>query len=40
VNGRCPVQFHGRMGGMVPSPDEVVGALRQLQATVESGVER
>jgi 2-oxoglutarate ferredoxin oxidoreductase subunit alpha len=30
VNGRVPVAFHGRTGGMVPSPDEVVVALRRL----------
>jgi len=32
VEGRSPVLFHGRMGGMVPSPDEVVRALRHLYA--------
>jgi 2-oxoglutarate ferredoxin oxidoreductase subunit alpha len=31
VEGRCPVAFHGRTGGMVPSPDEVLDALRQLE---------
>lgn len=30
VEGRCPVAFHGRTGGMVPTPDEVLEALRQL----------
>jgi len=34
VEGRCPVAFHGRMGGLVPSPDEVVGALKALRARV------
>ncbi len=33
VNGRCPVAFHGRMGGVVPSPTEVLDALRNLVAT-------
>lgn len=28
VEGRVPVLFHGRTGGMVPTPDEVVEALR------------
>jgi 2-oxoglutarate ferredoxin oxidoreductase subunit alpha len=32
VEGRCPVAFHGRMGGMVPTPDEVAGALKALRA--------
>jgi len=33
VEGRVPVAFDGRTGGMVPSPDEVVEALRELDAT-------
>jgi 2-oxoglutarate/2-oxoacid ferredoxin oxidoreductase subunit alpha len=28
VNGRIPVEFYGRMGGIVPSPDEVLNALK------------
>jgi 2-oxoglutarate ferredoxin oxidoreductase subunit alpha len=24
VEGTCPVEFHGRMGGMVPSPEEII----------------
>jgi 2-oxoglutarate ferredoxin oxidoreductase subunit alpha len=31
VEGRCPVAFHGRMGGMVPTPDEVLACLRDLR---------
>ena len=27
VNGRVPVEFYGRMGGIVPSPDDVFDAL-------------
>lgn len=27
IEGRVPVQFYGRMGGVIPSPDEVVKAL-------------
>ncbi len=35
---RCPVAFHGRMGGMVPTPDEVLAALQGLvQATSGPG---
>jgi 2-oxoglutarate ferredoxin oxidoreductase subunit alpha len=33
VAGRCPVAFHGRTGGMVPSPDELLGALRELEGS-------
>ena len=32
VEGRCPVFFHGRTGGMVPTPGEVVDALRRAWA--------
>jgi len=35
VEGRCPVAFHGRMGGMVPSPGDVVAELRKLWAITE-----
>ena len=28
VNGKVPVEFYGRMGGIVPSPDEVLNALK------------
>jgi 2-oxoglutarate ferredoxin oxidoreductase subunit alpha len=24
INGKCPVHFYGRMGGMIPSPEEVL----------------
>jgi 2-oxoglutarate/2-oxoacid ferredoxin oxidoreductase subunit alpha len=30
VEGRVPVRFHGRMGGIIPSPEEVVEALERL----------
>jgi 2-oxoglutarate ferredoxin oxidoreductase subunit alpha len=33
VAGQAPVAFTGRTGGMVPTPGEVVAALRQLAAT-------
>jgi len=28
VNGKVPVEFYGRMGGIVPSPNEVLDALK------------
>jgi 2-oxoglutarate ferredoxin oxidoreductase subunit alpha len=28
VNGRVPVEFYGRLGGMTPTPEEVVKALK------------
>ncbi len=30
VNGRKPVTFFGRMGGMIPSIDQVIGKIREL----------
>jgi len=29
VNGKVPVEFYGRMGGIVPSPDEVLEAFKK-----------
>ncbi len=30
VNGAAPVEFYGRMGGMVPFPDEILAEIRRL----------
>lgn len=30
VGGRAPVEFYGRMGGIVPLPDEVLGEIRRM----------
>jgi 2-oxoglutarate ferredoxin oxidoreductase subunit alpha len=38
VEGRCAVAFDGRMGGMVPSPDEVVAALGRLDESERQGM--
>jgi 2-oxoglutarate ferredoxin oxidoreductase subunit alpha len=35
VEGRCPVQFYGRMGGIVPLVDEVLPALERFNAALE-----
>jgi 2-oxoglutarate ferredoxin oxidoreductase subunit alpha len=32
VNGKKPVHFYGRTGGMIPSPEEV---LRKVGAIIE-----
>jgi 2-oxoglutarate/2-oxoacid ferredoxin oxidoreductase subunit alpha len=29
VNGRKPVEFYGRQGGMIPAPEDIVSALEQ-----------
>ncbi|MCB2206635.1 3-methyl-2-oxobutanoate dehydrogenase subunit VorB [bacterium] len=30
VNGRCPVGHYGRMGGIIPSPEEVVDVIKTM----------
>ena len=30
VNGRVPVEFFGRTGGIIPTPEEVLGAIRKV----------
>lgn len=30
VNGKCPVSFYGRMGGMIPSPEEILNELGKI----------
>ena len=35
MEGTVPVFHHGRMGGMVPTPDDVVAAMRHAWATSE-----
>lgn len=30
VNGRCPVEFYGRCGGMLPDEDEILNEIRRL----------
>lgn len=37
VDGRCPVRFYGRMGGVIPLDDEILGELEELDAEVEGG---
>ena len=32
VEGRAPVSFYGRMGGMIPLPEEVLEEIRKLHA--------
>ncbi|MDD2695663.1 MAG: hypothetical protein PHD58_07055, partial [Anaerolineales bacterium] len=30
VKGRIPVEFYGRMGGMVPFPDEILAEIKRM----------
>jgi 2-oxoglutarate ferredoxin oxidoreductase subunit alpha len=31
VGGKAPVHFYGRMGGVVPLPDEVLSEIQKLR---------
>lgn len=33
VEGRTPVKFYGRMGGIIPTPDEIAEALERMMTT-------
>jgi 2-oxoglutarate ferredoxin oxidoreductase subunit alpha len=35
VNGRKPVAFYGRTGGIIPAPDEVLNEIRKLTGGVK-----
>ncbi len=39
VEGRAPVSFYGRMGGVIPAPEEVVEALQPLMTNDAAHVE-
>jgi 2-oxoglutarate ferredoxin oxidoreductase subunit alpha len=30
VNGKAPVEFYGRMGGMIPTPEEILNNLEKF----------
>ncbi|MFA6232806.1 MAG: 3-methyl-2-oxobutanoate dehydrogenase subunit VorB [Bacteroidota bacterium] len=35
VNGRCPVGHYGRMGGIIPSPEEVVEVVKDMYSKIK-----
>jgi len=39
VDGRCPVEFYGRMGGVVPLADEILSEVQKLAGDVKGGQE-
>ena len=39
VEGRCPIEFYGRMGGPIPLPDEILPELAKLDARLAGGKE-
>jgi 2-oxoglutarate ferredoxin oxidoreductase subunit alpha len=36
VEGKIPVEFYGRMGGVIPTPEEVLHAIEQTYTTVSN----
>jgi 2-oxoglutarate ferredoxin oxidoreductase subunit alpha len=37
ADGRAPVAFYGRMGGVIPSPEEIVRELKALTRNKKLG---
>jgi len=35
VEGKCPIRFHGRMGGVIPLPEEIVDKLMGLAGELQ-----
>jgi len=35
ANGRCPVGHYGRMGGIIPSPEEVVEEVKKMYSKIQ-----
>ena len=35
VQGQVPISFYGRMGGMVPLPDEIVEEIRKIHKELD-----
>ena len=29
INGHCPVEFYGKMGGVLPGPEELAGEIKK-----------
>ncbi len=38
VEGRLPVSFYGRMGGVIPMPEEILDEVRKLKASITEKV--
>jgi 2-oxoglutarate ferredoxin oxidoreductase subunit alpha len=36
IKGRCAIHFYGRMGGVVPLPDEILDVLKEVDADIAS----
>ena len=38
TNGRTRTRFYGRMGGIVPFPDEILGELQKMNTELKEAV--
>jgi 2-oxoglutarate ferredoxin oxidoreductase subunit alpha len=36
LEGKIPVHFYGRMGGIMPLPDEILDEIRKLDTNIET----
>jgi 2-oxoglutarate ferredoxin oxidoreductase subunit alpha len=36
VNGKTPVEFYGRMGGMIPQPEDILDKITKLFNTANN----
>ena len=39
AEGRCPIEFYGRMGGVIPLPDDILPELEKLDEKLAGGEE-
>ncbi len=37
VQGKVPIEFYGRMGGVTPLPDEILDEIRRVAANQDPG---
>ena len=35
VNGKAKVDFYGRTGGVIPSPDEILNKIKEVAGGIE-----
>ncbi len=39
VQGKVPIEFYGRMGGVTPLPDEILDEIRRVAANQDPGAD-
>ena len=40
VNGKIPVEFYGRMGGMIPQPEDILSKIVEMKEKIEKSEAR